>query len=151
MIEQLIQMRRHSFIAKHQQIELRKLKNSLKENEAILHVDFAENFNIKHQKGIMSAHFKQSDKSRVTLFTAIIYMPNKEMFSYVVVSDCLEHDKYAVAAFNRKILNEAKSKNKSFKTLHVFSDGAGGQFKNCFTLSFLTEPCLLNNNIDEMD
>lgn len=148
--KQLAPMRRHNCVAKHQHAELKKLKESLGEHEAILHVDFAENFNIKQQKEIMSAHFKQSEKSQVTIYIAIVYMPNNKM-SFAIVSDCLSHDKYSVAAFNRKLLTEATKCMPGLKTLHVFSDGAAGQFKNRFTLSLLTEPVLLNDSIEDMD
>ena len=58
------------------------------------------------------------------------------MKSYVVVSDELHHDKFAVAAFNRALLNAAVSDGFKFSRLHIFSDGAGSQFNNRFTLSF---------------
>lgn len=35
--------------------------------------------------------------------------------------------------------------------LHIFSDGAGSQFKNRFTLSNMTRPQLLHPNLEEVD
>ena len=98
----------------------------------------------------MSTHFKQSEKSQVTIYTAIVYMPNKRISS-AIVSDWSRHNKYSVAAFNWKILTEAKKCMPGLKTLHVFSDRAAGQLKDRFTLSFLTEPDLLNDSIKNMD
>ena len=77
-------------------------------------------------------------------------MPNKRISS-AIVSDWSRHNKYSVAAFNWKLLTEAKKCMPGLKTLYVFSNGAAGQFKYRFTLSFLTEPDLLNDSIKNMD
>ena len=55
--EQLSIMRSHCFIAKIQLRQIRAMKYNLKEGEAIMQADFSENFNIKHQDEIMSAHW----------------------------------------------------------------------------------------------
>jgi len=54
--------------------------------------DFSENFCIEQQDEIMSAHWMTES---VTLFTALIYQSGCSM-SYVVISDELHHDKFAV-------------------------------------------------------
>ncbi|GFO14380.1 otu domain-containing protein 5 [Plakobranchus ocellatus] len=143
-------MVKHSFIAKHQLKQIKNLKEKLN-NEVLLQEDFSENFNIKQQNEIMSAHWKTSDSSKVTLFTAIIYSSKTDYTSYVVVSDCQEKDKYTVATFNRKIFKDTYDSNQPIQHVHVFSDGASGQFKNCFNLSLLTNPKLLHDQIQSMD
>ena len=47
--------------------ELRHLKDCLPAGEAIIHEDFAENFQLKHQNEIMAAHWSNES---VTIFTA---------------------------------------------------------------------------------
>ena len=71
--------------------------------------------------------------------------------SYVVVSDELQHDKFAVTAFNRAILNDAVSSGINIQELHMFSDGAGSQFKNRFILSQVAQPSLLHANLRSLD
>ena len=95
----------------------------------------------------MSAHWVTNG---VTLFTAVLN--TKEGFkSYVVVTDDLHHDKFAVTAFNRAIRANAPESGTLIERLHFFSDGAGSQFKNRYTLSTLLIPTLLKQNIQEVD
>ena len=53
-----------------------------------------------------------------------------------------------MTAFNRAILADAAE---SGIPLDFFSDGAGSQFKNRFTLSILLRPTLLHRNVQEVD
>ena len=88
--------------------------------------------------------------SSVTIFTAIITTQSGNQ-SYGVVSDDLRHDKFAVAAFNRAILNHATASNTCIDKIHFFSDGVGGQFKNCYTLSTIADPKLLHSSVKSAD
>lgn len=127
-MQQLHVMRRHTYVAKIQLHHMRAIKEQLKDGEAVLQEDFSENFHIKQQDEIMSAHWVTNG---VTLFAAVLNI-SKGVKSYGVVSDELHHDKYSVATFNRAILKVA-SENCVISQLHIFSDGAGSQFKNRFT------------------
>ena len=120
LVRQLTVMVTHSFIVKHQLRQIKNLKTTQKD-EVILQEDFSENFNIKQQNEIISAHWKSNDStSNVTLFIAIIYTSASQYSSFAVVSDCLDHDKYAVVAFNQAILAEAVKLNLPIHTVHVF-------------------------------
>jgi len=67
--------------------------------------------------------------------------------SYVVVSDELHHDKFSVTTFNRAILKAASSEGWDIRQLHMFTDGAGSQFKNRFVLSQVVKPYLLHESL----
>ena len=141
-------MKKHTYIAKMQLQQIKSLKANMETNEAVMQEDFSENFAIKHQNEIMSAHWVSHG---ITLFTAILYQAN-ESTSYVVVSDVLQHDKYAVYCFNNAILNHYISVlGRKLEHLHVFSDGAASQFKNRFTLSTILNPKQLHESIQDMD
>jgi hypothetical protein len=145
---QLVFVKKHSYIAKMQLQQIKSLKVSMREHEAIIQEDFSENFAIKHQNEIMSAHWVSHG---VTLFTAIVYQAN-DATSYVVVSDELQHDKYAVNCFNKAILHHyASVLGRKIEYLHVFSDGAASQFKNRYTLSTILNPKQFHASIDQMD
>ena len=62
--------------------------------------------------------------------------------SYVVVSDELHHDKFSVTTFNREL-----SEGWDIRQLHMFTDGAGSQFKNRFVLSQVVRPYLLHESL----
>jgi len=87
--------------------------------------DFSENFAIRQQDEIMSAQWNMHG---VTLFTAVLNT-NSTSKSYVVVSNELQHDKYAVGAFNRAIMQHAASSGNIITMQHIFSDDAGSQLK----------------------
>lgn len=48
------------------------MKDNLKENEAIIHFDFSENYACKYSQEIQSAHFGGS-KKQISLHTSVIY------------------------------------------------------------------------------
>ena len=118
LITQLVALKRHCYIAKVQLQQIKQLKSSLVANEAVLHKDYSENFVIRQQDEMMSAHWISEG---VTLFTAIISRSSGST-SYVVISDALSHDKYGVYAYNAAILADA-NKDDEINTLHVFTDG----------------------------
>lgn len=72
-MKQLSFMVHNSFIAKHQLKLIKNLKKTLN-HEIILQEDLSENFSIKQQNEIMSAHWKSNANGNVILFTAIIYI-----------------------------------------------------------------------------
>ena len=65
----------------------------------------------------MSTHWAGSS---VTIFTAVITTQSGNQ-SYGVVSDDLRHDKFAVAASNRAILNHAAANNTCIDKIHFFA------------------------------
>ena len=115
LVSQLIMLRRHTFFAKIQQQQIKELKTKLSEDEIILQEDFSENFVIKQQDEIMSAHWLSNS---VTLFTATINR-REQCESYVVVSDELHHDKFAVFCYNQMTLKEAGSRGCIKKTANI--------------------------------
>lgn len=131
LLSQLPNLLRHCFTANIQLREIRHLKQTCCKNEAVLQEDFAENFAIRQQNEIMSAHWISEG---VTIFTAIISR-NGTTIPYAVISNELRHDKCSVFSFNKALLDHAGSDGDVISVLHVFSDGAGGQFKNRYTLS----------------
>ena len=60
------------------------------------------------------------------------------VISYVIISDYLSHDKYAVDVFNRLIIADLKGKLQGLQVIDIFSDGAGQHFKQKFTISNIT-------------
>ena len=92
---QLAPFGRHVYNVRPQFHELRHLKDCLPTGEVIIHEDFAENFQLKHQNEIMAAHWSNES---VTVFTAVAYFRNTkegaiEFASFSVISDEMSHDK----------------------------------------------------------
>ena len=91
---QLRPFSRHVYNIRRQFQELRHLKEQLSQDEIIIHEDFSENFQLKHQREIMKSHWSNESD---TVFTAVVYYKddNKDLkhLSYVLISDELSHDK----------------------------------------------------------
>ena len=79
----------------------------LTEEEAVVQVDFAENYSCKYQGKVQSAHWSQD---QVTLFTVAIWAKSRDKNSccesHVIVSDDLKHDQTSFAVFMRKVVND---------------------------------------------
>jgi len=135
LIAQLEPFARHIYNSRRQFNELSHLKDTLAPGEIIVQEDFAENFQLKHQREIMSAHWHNE---MVTVFTAVVYYRDGDGTlqhqSYAVVSDEMSHDKSLVYACNSAILKEVK-KITEVKKVHYWTDGPSSQFKNRYNLS----------------
>ena len=62
----------HLFNIPHQYTQLQFMHRSLKEDEAILHIDYAENWQCKYAKEVHQVHFGASDR-QTTLHNAVVY------------------------------------------------------------------------------
>ncbi|CAG2232244.1 unnamed protein product [Mytilus edulis] len=126
----------HTFNITNQFNHYRKMKENLKENEVLIHIDFAENFLCKLSTEIQSMHFGAS-KQQITLHTGVYYTKGRTQ-TFCGVSDCLDHNPSAIWAFLDPILDRIINENKNVDTLHFFSDGPCSQYRqkgNFFLLS----------------
>lgn len=99
----------------------------MKENEALTHVDFSENYECKLAREIQSMHFWAS-KKQITLHTGVCYTNNSTK-TFCVVSYSFEHEPQAVRAYLGPFLDKVMQKNKAIDTLHFNSDGATSHYK----------------------
>ena len=91
----------HVFIKRQQSKFFEERLAKLGLSEAVIQVDFAENYTCKYQDEPQSAHWNQE---QVTLFTVAIWTKeaagvDNVCESHVIVSDEMMHDKKAVAVF----------------------------------------------------
>ena len=97
----------HVFVKRQQARFFKEKIEHLTEEEAVVQVDFAENYSCKYQGEVQSAHWSQD---QVTLFTVAIWTKsgdkNSCCGSHVIVSDDLKHDKTSVAVFMYKVVND---------------------------------------------
>ncbi|XP_048581390.1 uncharacterized protein LOC125561309 [Nematostella vectensis] len=129
----------HVFIKRTQSEYFEGKLDDVGPDEAVIQVDFAENYSCKFQDEIQSAHWAQTN---VTLFTVAIWTKPKDAErvceSHVIVSDELKHDKNAVAVFMWQVISDfVKQRHPEVTKVYIFSDGPSSQFKNRFIVSFL--------------
>lgn len=132
-IESLIDYKHHIFIKKSQSSLFYEARASSSPEEAIVQVDFAENFKCISQNEIQSAYFNQH---AIAIFTVVIWS-GEETFSKVYVTDDTSHSKFCVLTFMHELSVDLKEALPTLKKVKMFSDGCAGQFKNRWTLSLV--------------
>lgn len=107
------------------------MKAELQPGNAVLQIDYAENYSLISQDEIQSAHWGHS---QVTLFTACVWYP-EGVKSYVVVSDDLTHSKESSWLFLKVIIEDFKRfVYPDLLHLKIFSDNCTSQFKSRYTV-----------------
>jgi hypothetical protein len=97
-------LREHHYVAKEQARYFKMRKENLQENEAVIVMDFAENFAFELQESSQASYFH---KQQATVFVAVVYTRNPVpdmppvAHSYIFVSDYLEHTTGVVHNFKR--------------------------------------------------
>ncbi|MES9880157.1 MAG: hypothetical protein ABW185_04670 [Sedimenticola sp.] len=136
-VEKTDKLTSHHYIAKHQAAYLSSLKENLGPDEAIIILDFAENYSFVVQDAAQGFHW---DNSQATLHPFVAYF-NKDgqtHESMCVVSDCLQHNTITVHRFLYDVLHHMKEICPGIKKIYYFSDGAASQYKNYKNLCNLT-------------
>lgn len=122
---------KHAFINDMQNGFLKRLKESLKCNEFICILDFAENYAFVVQQAAAGFHW---NNNQATIFPVVIYWKSDDGIlqhkSLVITSDNLAHDATTVHIFIQIVINWLKKKFTKIEKIYYFSDGAPSQFKN---------------------
>ena len=99
----------HYFVAKQQAKFYVDCKSGLKIGELLVAVDFAENYAFVLQDAAQGFHW---NNAQATIHSFIVYYTNSEKLchlSYVIISDCMQHDTVAFHLFQKcfiKLLTE---------------------------------------------
>lgn len=127
----------HMFTIQNQYQYSRQIKEIIDENAAVVKIDFSENYNCKYFEEIQALHFGGSRK-QLTLHTGVYYVlevgaagsQNKDLkcHSFCSISEDLRHTAPSVWAHLHPVLKSLRQRGVT--TLHIFSDGACGQYKN---------------------
>lgn len=127
----------HQFNWLHQVQQFRHIKENLKNNEMVLHIDFSENYACKLYTEIQSFHFG-GNRQQATIHTGVAYSVSGSQ-CYATISESLRHDERAVWAHIKPVIEDfRKSQDHVIDTLHVLSDGPATQYRNranCFLMS----------------
>lgn len=124
----------HTFTKREQHSHFEALKEKVDTENIVVEVDFSENFTIKDQNEIQSAHWTHK---QATLFTSHAWVGADNNEPMIHWSDNLEHGKLAVYEFMKNIFAHLKNKYPAVQNIDVFSDGPSSQFKQRFLFSNL--------------
>ena len=112
---------KHVYNIYHQYRALGEQRKQLCEDEALVQIDFSENFSCKYDREVQSAHFGGS-KGQVSLHTGILYLgpgPTPRVVGFCSISDNTDHTPAGIWAHLKPVLHKhcppAKVKKTSFR------------------------------------
>jgi len=115
----------HVFIKRQQAAFFEQMKSMADDETICIQVDYSENFRMDVQNAVQGAYY---NKRAVSLFTVYVWCLNRG-YSFIYVSDNLTHDKYCISTILDHLFSKLKNTFQHLKQVHIFSDGAGQQFK----------------------
>ena len=118
---------RHIYNIRHQYRAISKLKDSLNDDDLVIHIDFSENYQCKYHQEIQSIHFGASQQ-QISLHTGVAYTKD-QIYTFTSFSDCLKHNPAGIWAHLEPVMTWLKQKSNT-KVVHVLSDGPTTQYRN---------------------
>ncbi|KAI4829768.1 hypothetical protein KUCAC02_001438 [Chaenocephalus aceratus] len=119
----------HIYNIKHQFERLRKLRETLTQNDVVVHIDYSENYACKYTREIKETHFGGGNE-QVTLHTGVIYLGSGRVESFASLSACLQHDAIATWAHLIPVLQSIRKEHPNARNIHFISDGPTSQYRN---------------------
>lgn len=143
----------HQANISHQYKEISQIKLNLTHEEALLHIDYSENYTCKYGEEIQSAHFGGS-KPQICLHTSVLYYRDTESGllkseSLCTMSENLRHDPVLVCAHLDPIFERLKTLVPNLKSLHMLSDGATTQYRNKSMFHLVINHICLTLNLEK--
>lgn len=143
----LVALLKHEYYIVHQYQSIKTLKDNLTENDAVIHMDFSENFNTKYAEEVQSFHFGGA-RTQISLHTVVVYTKGKTE-CFATLSEDLSHNVPAIWAHLQPIINSLPD---TIQNVHFLSDGPVTQYRNKDMFFYLG--CLLtklhpHNNITD--
>lgn len=108
----------------HQYKTIKSLKESLTEKDAVIHMDFSENFTTKCNQEIQAYHFGGS-RTQISMHTVVVYTKGSTT-SHCTLSLNLAHNVAAIWAHLQPVLI---SLPRTVENLHFLSDGPVTQYR----------------------
>jgi hypothetical protein len=119
---------RHLAVYKHQERLLQTLKTKLSSSEAIILMDFSENYSCKYAEEVQSFHFGGS-RNQVTIHDGVVYHSSGN-FSFATLSDCRRHDPIAIWTYIQPLFNLLSTDHPNINTVHFWTDGPTTQYRS---------------------
>ncbi len=125
----LQRFKQHHFNIKQQFAFCRELKKNMSGEEALIHIDFSENYSCKYSSQIQAVHFGSSYQ-QATLHTGMLYVGGKpEPICFSTISPCRHKGPPAVWQHLNPVLDYLQATYPQVSVLHFFSDGPCTQYK----------------------
>ncbi|KAL4709200.1 hypothetical protein ACJJTC_008128 [Scirpophaga incertulas] len=129
----LVGFLKHTFTIEKQYKEIKNLKDSLDIYEAVIHMDWSENYDLKYHKEVQSMHFG-SNRRQVSLHTSVLYLYDesgtKTTQAFCTISQNVRHDAAAIWAHLKPVLDYIYHINSSIGSIHILTDSPSSQYRN---------------------
>lgn len=109
----------------HQYQTIKSLKDNLTDKDAVIHMDFSENYNTKYSSEVQSFHFGGS-RTQISLHTVVLYTKG-ETKCFATMSENLSHNVPVIWAHLKPVMELLPS---SVENVHFLSDGPVTQYRN---------------------
>jgi hypothetical protein len=136
LLEKLLLLLHHSFIATQQAMFLKELKCNLQSGKFMVLCNFTENSFVLQDEA-QGFHWTNAQATiHPSIHPFVIYYKksdalNTEHENLVMISDCLKHDSSLVHTFQRHLMTFTENTFESpLKKIVYFSDGSAAQYKN---------------------
>lgn len=132
LLHQLENIKFHHFVTKEQSRYLSSLKSKLPPTEAIIVLDFAENYSFIAQDAPQSFHWENTQATIHPIVAYYVSDIDGSLLhkSYAIISDCMTHDTAVVHTYIKVFLQAFLPTVEKIEKVHYFSDGAASQYKN---------------------
>lgn len=118
--ERLSRFKRHIFNIRWQYTSYRQIRETLKEDECMLYIEFSKNYLCKYSHEIQSVHFGGSHQ-QATLQTGVLYTPGDQTpLAFCSISPSRRHDPLAIWAHLQPVLEMIRQRYPEVKKLHFF-------------------------------
>ncbi|KAL4009294.1 hypothetical protein ACER0C_003146 [Sarotherodon galilaeus] len=119
----------HHFNIKQQYAFCRELKNNMSGEEALIHVDFSENYSCKYSSQVQAVHFGASHQ-QATLHTGVLYVGGlSEPVCFSTISPSRHKGPPAIWQHLNPVLDYLQGQHPQVSVLHFLSDGPCTQYK----------------------
>ncbi|KAK3907971.1 ARL14 effector protein [Frankliniella fusca] len=131
-LKDLSDLKEHDFIAFQQRKYLQYLKDNLPVGDAVVLLDFAENYRMIIQNEVQGYHWTTTE---ATIHPFVAYYRDEEKeelkhFNMVIISDTKSHTAVTIFAFQKHFINFLKAHVMGIKKIHYFSDSTTSQYRN---------------------
>ena len=114
--------------------ELKYKKATLKDDEALITVDFSRNYGNKQAREVQAAYFGHDT---FTIYTAACYWKDGEQVNnepVAIVSNEANHDRNVAFSCNQLLIKSIQEVKPALKTLYIWSDGCDTTVQISFCL-----------------
>jgi len=145
-LKEVDEFRGHVERVKNQYEQMKLKRESLKNGEVFIWMDFAENFTSSAVEEVQSAYW---NPQMMTLHTMVIYFPKghdvKSHKSVVAISDVLQHNATMVYSIINSLIPFMRIEYPELKTIHYLTDSPTSQYRNKTIFQLLSFNVQLNS------